>query len=113
MVSPLPLPDWVPWWVHVGILAGLGLFALLLLAMPFSVFGTKARLETIEARLDEIQEEIRRLALRLPEPGIRPGLGPIPGAPPPFTERPPIPPAAQLPARPVVSRPDRTEPRLY
>jgi hypothetical protein len=45
------------------------LFALCFLLMPFSVFGLKGRLETIEARLDEIQGEIRNLVLRLPEPG--------------------------------------------
>ncbi len=45
------------------------LFALAFLAMPFSVFGLKGRLDGVEARLDEIQREIRSLALRLPEPG--------------------------------------------
>jgi hypothetical protein len=38
--------------------------------MPFSVFGVKGRLEAIEARLDEIQGEIRSLALRLPERAV-------------------------------------------
>ncbi len=37
--------------------------------MPFSVIGVKGRLEGVEARLDEIQGEIRSLALRLPDPG--------------------------------------------
>ena len=35
-------------------------------AYAFSVLGVKTRLEVIEARLDEIQQEIRHLALRLP-----------------------------------------------
>ena len=68
MTSPLPLPDWAPWWVHLVILLAGLLFALLFLLMPFSVFGVKARLEGVEARLDEIQGEIRSLSLRLPEP---------------------------------------------
>ncbi len=43
------------------------LYALAFLFMPFSVLGVKGRLDAIEARLDEIQGEIRSLALRLPE----------------------------------------------
>ena len=68
MTSPLPRPDWVPWWVHLAVLLAGGLLALLFLAMPFAVFGVKGRLEAIEIRLDEIQAEIRSLSLRLPEP---------------------------------------------
>lgn len=67
MTMPFALPAWVPWWVPLLVLLPLLLLALAFLAMPFSVFGVKARLELIEARLDEVQEEIRRLALRLPE----------------------------------------------
>ncbi|MCW3473305.1 hypothetical protein [Limobrevibacterium gyesilva] len=44
------------------------LFALSFLLMPFNVFGLKGRLDQIEARLDDIQGEIRALTLRLPEP---------------------------------------------
>ena len=109
MTSPLPLPDWVPWWVHLVILLAALLFGLLFLLMPFSVFGTKARLEGIEARLDEIQGEIRSLSLRLPEV-VEVGddyvdpRGHVGG-------RPPIPPAPRRAApRP---RGGRTEPRLY
>jgi len=75
--------------------------ALSILIMPFSVFGVKSRLEALETRLEEIQNEIRNLALRFPAGGL-----PAPDydevypprlheAPPPervFT-RPPIPPA--------------------
>ena len=68
MVLPFTLPDWVPWWLVLpGIIVALFL-ALAYLAMPFAVFGVKGRLATMEARLDEIQGEIRSLALRLPEP---------------------------------------------
>ncbi len=125
MTSPLPLPDWVPPWVHLVILLALMLFALLFLLMPFSVFGVKARLEGVEARLDEIQGEIRSLSLRLPEPMAEED----PYAAPPDDRgygRPPIPPAARRPEYRAESRPDyprneprivrppgRTEPRLY
>ena len=107
MTSPLPLPEWVPWWVHLVLILGMLLFGLLFLMMPFSVFGVKARLEGVEARLDEIQGEIRSLALRLPEmpPGLDDDTDPY--------ARPPIPPAPRR-AEPRIVRPSgRTEPRLY
>jgi hypothetical protein len=109
MTSPLPLPDWMPWWMHLAILLVLLFFALMFLLMPFSVFGLKSRLDGIEARLDEIQGEIRSLALRLPE------------MPEPEEEfrlqrrdgfRPPIPPPPKS-GRSDPSRGARTEPRLY
>lgn len=67
MTLPYTLPDWVPWWVSLVIIVPAILLALAFLCMPFSVFGVKGRLEGVEARLDEIQGEIRSLALRLPE----------------------------------------------
>lgn len=112
MTSPLPLPDWVPWWVHVAILLVVLFFGLMLVLTPFSVFGVKGRLEAIDARLDEIQGEIRSLALRLPEPLVDEEDVP-PRAPPRSGLRPPIPPAPVAPARAAQPRPGRTEPRLY
>src|SRR3954452_1650215 len=55
------LPDWT------GLLALLFLLlaGLAYLLMPFSVFGLKGRLDSIEAQLDEIQSEIRSLSLHL------------------------------------------------
>ena len=103
MTSPLPLPDWVPWWVHLVVLLVALLFGLAFLFMPFSVFGVKARLEGVEARLDEIQGELRSLALRMPgdlRAGSGHGLYVVP--------------ETQLQERgPLVVRPGRTEPRLY
>jgi hypothetical protein len=61
------LPDWLPWWVPILVAIPLGLWALCMLIMPFSVIGLKSRLEAIDARLDELQGEIRSLVLRLPE----------------------------------------------
>lgn len=69
MTLPFALPDWVPWWVSIVVIVPVVLFVLAFLLMPFSVFGVKGRLEGVEARLDEIQGEIRSLALRLPERG--------------------------------------------
>ena len=125
MISPLPLPDWVPWWANLAILIAGLLFALMFLLMPFAVFGVKGRLDLMEARLDEIQGEIRSLSLRLPEPGPVSGRASVdmrrftePGD---FAEtrdsdgypglRPPIPPAPRDRRPPVM--PPRTEPRLY
>jgi hypothetical protein len=66
MNMPFALPDWVPWWVPLVLLVPALLYGLAFLFMPFSVLGVKTRLEVIEARLDEIQQEIRHVALRLP-----------------------------------------------
>ena len=69
MTLPFELPSWVPSWVPVVVLVLALLWGLAFLFVPFSVLGTRSRLEAIEARLDEIQGEIRSLALRMPEPG--------------------------------------------
>ncbi len=129
MTLPFTLPDWLPWWVPILLLVPTLLYGLLLLAMPFNVFGVKGRLEAIEARLDEIQGEIRSLALRLPEPlrgtafdepAFPPTPEAIPRARPTVAVRPPIPPAPyyteppQVPDAdaPPVMRGVRAEPRL-
>ncbi|MCW8305849.1 hypothetical protein AruPA_02260 [Acidiphilium sp. PA] len=68
MTLPFTLPSWMPEWLGlILLLIGL-LYALAMLAMPFSVFGVKSRLEAIEERLDQVQEELRILTMRLPEP---------------------------------------------
>jgi hypothetical protein len=68
MSLPFTLPAWMPWWVPILLLVPAILYGLAALLMPFSVLGVKGRLEAIEDRLDEIQGEIRSLALRMPEP---------------------------------------------
>ena len=100
MTFPFTLPEWLPWWVPIVLLVPALLYALAFLFMPFSVIGVKTRLEVIEARLDEIQGEIRHLALRLPEMSraadydeIYPPEPPQRRGPPAMT-RPPIPPAS-------------------
>lgn len=105
MTLPILLPAWIPSWLPFLILALGVLYLLVFLLMPFSVFGLKGRLEGIEARLDEIQAEMRRLTLRLPE---LPGNGKYEEEPfmlpePPTgvaaeTRCPPIPPAPQVQA---------------
>ena len=102
MTLPFLLPDWLPWWVPIVLLVPALLYALAFLFMPFSVIGVKSRLEVIEARLDEIQGEIRHLALRLPETGRGTDFDEVYAPEPaamqrrsePVLNRPPIPPAA-------------------
>jgi hypothetical protein len=68
MVAMLGLPSWVPWWLPLLVLVPGVAWLLAMLPMPFAVLGLRGRLEGIEARLDELQQEIRTLALRMPEP---------------------------------------------
>lgn len=70
LVARLAIPGLPEWSGLVILLLGL-LFLAAFLMMPFSVFGLKSRLDAIEAQLDDVQQEIRSLALRLPEPGLR------------------------------------------
>ncbi|MBW8268413.1 hypothetical protein [Caldovatus aquaticus] len=135
LAARLTIPG-LPDWVGLALLLLLGLLALAYVLMPFSVFGVKGRLDGIEAQLDEIQAEIRALALRLAEPPGR-GAG-RPGAagaaveddwidPPPQPAsrrddyvppraRPPIPPPPHWPDAPPPPRGGpggaRSEPRL-
>ncbi|MBP0444905.1 hypothetical protein J8J14_08920 [Roseomonas sp. SSH11] len=67
LVTRLAIPGLPEWSGLVVLLLGL-LFLAAFLMMPFSVFGLKSRLDAIEAQLDDVQQEIRSLALRLPEP---------------------------------------------
>lgn len=59
-------PDWLPWWAVVLIAIPAAFYVIALLLMPFSVFGVKGRLDVIDARLDELQGELRYLSLRQP-----------------------------------------------
>ena len=94
MVAMLGLPSWVPWWLPLLVLVPGVVWMLAMLPMPFAVLGLRGRLEGIEARLDELQQEIRSLALRLPEPD-------------PTTRRVPVPPRREAFTAPY---PDDDEP---
>lgn len=110
------LPDWTgPLALLVLLLVGLAY-----LLMPFSVFGVKGRLESVEAQLDEIQGELRLLSMRLAEAPRRGASASddwleMPVRPrPPLEEpvmraTPPVPPPA---AWPEPGRRGRAEPRL-
>ncbi len=128
LTNALAIPG-MPDWTGLVLLA-LGLLcAAAFLLMPFSVFGVKARLEALEVQLDEIQAEIRALALRLGETEPAHRRGPTPttewveppasyvatptrdhGGP---RVTPPVPPPAAWPEAPSRnSAPSRSEPKL-
>ena len=88
-LGTLPLPDWMPPWLPLLLAIPALLYALLLVSVPFSVFGLRARLDGIEERLDEIQGEIRSLSLRLPASDEEIGTSVLRAG------RPPVPPARE------------------
>jgi hypothetical protein len=120
LAATLTIPG-LPDWSGLVVLVLLLLVGLAYLVMPFSVFGVKGRLDAIEAQLDEIQTEIRTLALRLPEPGRsrRPPVEDDWAEPPAVLGRraePEPPPRATPPVPPPAAWPDarggRAEPRV-
>ncbi len=122
MNLPFTLPDWLPAWAFLLLAIPALLFVLAFVLMPFSVFGVKARLETIESQLEAVQEELRNLNLRARGVGGRPftddtdtfdqlpTFGTLKSSQKTYSEpavAPPIPPA---PLTPIVERRDRPEP---
>ena len=115
LASRLAIPG-LPGWTGLLALLLLLLAGLAYLLMPFSVFGLKGRLDSLEAQLDEIQAEIRSLSLQLsgaPRHAVTddwvelPRRSRVEEEPPRVT--PPVPPPA---AWPEPSRGGRAEPRL-
>ncbi|MDO9709634.1 hypothetical protein [Paracraurococcus lichenis] len=115
LASRLAIPG-LPEWTGLLALLLLLLAGLAYLLMPFSVFGVKGRLDSLEAQLDEIQAEIRSLSLQLSGAPRRPvaddwvELPPGRGRP---AEEPPrvVPPVPPPAAWPEGGR-GRAEPRL-
>ncbi len=64
LASRLAIPG-LPEWTGLLALILLALVGLAYLLMPFAVLGVKGRLEAIEAQLDELQAELRSLAMRV------------------------------------------------
>ncbi len=66
------LEDWaqrltipgLPEWSGLAVLLVFILLGLCVLVMPFSVFGVKGRLDSIEAQLDDLRADLRALAAR-------------------------------------------------
>ncbi|UPY38082.1 hypothetical protein [Sediminicoccus sp. KRV36] len=66
LATRLTLPG-LPEWTGLVALLVLLLLAVCLLVMPFSVFGLKGRLDSIEAQLDDLRAELRVIAARQPD----------------------------------------------
>jgi hypothetical protein len=66
LATRLTLPG-LPEWTGLVALLVLLLLAICLLVMPFSVFGLKGRLDSIEAQLDDLRADLRLMAARAPE----------------------------------------------
>jgi hypothetical protein len=64
MNLPLMLPAWIPGWVVLILALPVLLYVLAFLLMPFSVFGVKARIESLETQIDSLHEELRTMAMR-------------------------------------------------
>ncbi|MBR0680543.1 hypothetical protein GXW74_08595 [Roseomonas eburnea] len=117
LVDKLTIPG-LPGWVALVLLVAIAVSVLAFLAMPFSVFGVKSRLEAVEAELADLRTEIRAL-IRQPGSALPPRaavdddwVAPPPrgGYRAPEVEprlTPPVPPPAARPARAA-----RSEPRL-
>ncbi len=95
------LPDWLPGWAAGLFIAIAALYALLLLAMPFSVFGLKGRLDELDARLDDLHADIQAVLRRLPAARGEPIPEDAPEAPP-----------AAAPPRRTTQPPLRREPKF-
>jgi hypothetical protein len=117
VASRLAIPG-LPEWTGLLALLVLLLVGLAYLLMPFSVFGLKGRLDSIEAQLDELQGEVRSLSLRLADAPRRatsdewvelPSRGRAAAEEPPMRATPPVPPPAAWPDQ---QRRGRAEPRL-
>ena len=64
MSLPLTIPTWIPGWLLLALAVPVLLWFLAFLMVPFNVFGVKARLETMESELEELNEQIRVMQLR-------------------------------------------------
>jgi hypothetical protein len=65
MNLPFSLPDWLPGWALLLLALPVLLYLLAFLLMPFSVFGVKARIESLEAQIDSLHEDLRTLSVRV------------------------------------------------
>lgn len=85
MLSSL-FPQWMPPWAQAVLLVGGILFTLVWLFVPFAVFGVKGRLDNLAIQLDDLQAELRVMAMGLntpPTPVAQADAAPVPRRQPP------------------------------
>jgi hypothetical protein len=114
LASRLAIPG-LPDWTGLVALLLLLLAGLAYLLMPFSVFGLKGRLDSIEAQLDEVHAEIRSLSLQLsgaPRRAVTEDWVELPSRTRAVEEDPRISPPVPPPAAWPESRGGRSEPRV-
>ncbi|MBB2169465.1 hypothetical protein HLH36_14085 [Gluconacetobacter aggeris] len=122
---PFPFSDWMPWWLQLVLLILGMLFIFLWMLVPFAVFGVKGRLDALALQIEDLQAELRVLALRPEErapvsvPAPRPAAAaapvvePVAPAPPPVRSPGPVSASdayVARPERPVSARPTRFDP---
>jgi hypothetical protein len=61
---PFSLPDWMPAWMFLILAVPVLLYVLAFLVMPFSVFGVRSRIESLEAQIEALHDEVRMLSMR-------------------------------------------------
>jgi hypothetical protein len=119
---PFPFSDWMPWWLQLTLLILGALFAFVWLLMPFAVFGVKGRLDALALQIEDLQAELRVLAV--PPEERRPAMAASRVAAAPVVEPASIPVApraaepasgtsdayAPRPERPAAPRPTRFDP---
>src|ERR1700722_17983373 len=64
MSLPFSLPDWLPGWAFLLLALPVLLYLLAFLMMPFSVFGVKSRIESLETQIDALHEDVRTMTMR-------------------------------------------------
>ncbi|WP_261310190.1 hypothetical protein, partial [Gluconacetobacter entanii] len=59
----LPWPEWLPQWAQALVLIAGLLFAVLWMLVPFAVIGVKGRLDALAVQIDDLQAELRVMAM--------------------------------------------------
>lgn len=59
----IPWPEWLPGWAQVLVLMAGLLFAILWMLVPFAVIGVKGRLDALAMQIDDLQAELRVMAV--------------------------------------------------
>ncbi|POF62954.1 hypothetical protein CFR73_01850 [Novacetimonas maltaceti] len=59
----LPLPEWLPQWAQALVLIAGLLFVALWMVVPFAVIGVKGRLDALAVQIDDLQAELRVMAM--------------------------------------------------